>query len=117
MPDSGVGTRRILLWQAPVLKPWVRARQVVEALLRSVSEQGGYAEADFTQRLDALLHTLDGTAYGAQGALAGLAETSHGAACNSVPGTASRLQSGMASGVCTLQHGCASREGAWASLQ
>uniref|UniRef100_A0A7S0WZG7 ADP-ribosylhydrolase ARH3 n=1 Tax=Chlamydomonas leiostraca TaxID=1034604 RepID=A0A7S0WZG7_9CHLO len=41
--------------------------QVVEQLLRSVAGKGAYDQADFTARLDALLATLDGTAYGAQG--------------------------------------------------
>jgi len=33
-------------------------------LLESVAERGGYEEADFTARLDALLDTLDGTPWG-----------------------------------------------------
>lgn len=37
--------------------------QVAELLLRSVVEKGGYDQVDFTQRLDGLLDTLDGTAY------------------------------------------------------
>lgn len=37
--------------------------QVSELLLRSVVEAGGYDAADFTCRLDALLDTLDGSAY------------------------------------------------------
>eukprot|EP00887_Chlorella_sp_A99_P007733 scaffold20.g7733.t1 len=61
--EAGPGLLALLPCQSPAVGRALPRCSVSELLLRSVVEAGGYDAADFTCRLDALLDTLDGSAY------------------------------------------------------